>query len=204
MNVPLAYGTESPATGVAPPPMASPPPPRSFDEVYEAYFAFVWRSVRRLGVFESAVDDAVQEVFLVVHRRLGNFEERASIKTWIYGIVLRVVRDHRRALRRKPAHLGGAGAVESAEGLVDVEEKGPHEGAARREATRTLHELLDALGQARREVFVLSELEQLTASEIAEILGSNVNTVYARLRAARREFEQALARHLAREGRRSR
>src|SRR5262249_38050380 len=71
--------------------------------VYEKYFAFVWRSVRRLGVGDSAVDDAVQEIFVVVHRRLADFEERASIKTWLYGIVLRVVRHHRRTLRRKPA-----------------------------------------------------------------------------------------------------
>src|SRR5262249_12085268 len=61
-----------------------------FADVYEALFAFVWRSVRRLGVDEGAVDDVVQEIFVIVHRRLHDFEGRSSVKTWIFGIVLRV------------------------------------------------------------------------------------------------------------------
>ena len=75
--------------------------PRDFDELYARYFDFVWRNVRRLGVPEAEVDDAAQEVFLVVHRRLGDFVPRASIKAWIFGILARVARDHRRVLARK-------------------------------------------------------------------------------------------------------
>jgi RNA polymerase sigma-70 factor (ECF subfamily) len=176
-----------------------------FEEVYAEHFPFVWRSVRRLGVDTSAVDDTVQEIFLVVHRRLSEFEARASMKTWLFGIVLRVVRQHRRTLRRKPAQLGGAAAMDPDVELVrDSAGRGPHEQMAEREAVRTLHAILDQLDDERREIFVLAELEQMTVPEIAEAVEANVNTVYSRLRAARRDFDQAVLRHRAREQRRER
>jgi RNA polymerase sigma-70 factor (ECF subfamily) len=171
-----------------------------FEEVYVEHFPFAWRSVRRLGVDPSAVDDAVQEIFLVVHRRLAEFEARASMKTWLFGIVLRVVRQHRRTLRRKPAQLGGAAAMDpDVDQVRDAAERGPHERVAEREAVRTLHAILDELDDDKREVFVLAELEQMTVPEIAEAVETNVNTVYSRLRAARRDFDQAVARHRARD-----
>jgi len=171
-----------------------------FDAVYAEHFPFVWRSVRRLGVDPSAVDDVVQEIFLVVHRRLAEFEARASMKTWLFGIVLRVVRQHRRTLRRKPAQLGGAAAMDSnLEEVRDSRGQGPHERMAEREAVRTLHAILDEIDDEKREVFVLAELEQMTVPEIAEAVEANVNTVYSRLRAARREFDQAVLRHRARD-----
>ena len=161
-----------------------------FDDVYETHFAFVWRTLRRLGVPESAADDAVQDVFVVVHRRLADFEGRSSLRTWLFGIAARVASDHRRALRRK----GGLHEEVSAE-LPDAS-PGPHESAARSEAVRRLEQVLDLLDDDRRAVFVLADLEQLTAPEIAAALGVNVNTVYTRLRAARDDFNRALARQL--------
>ncbi|MGE3634951.1 MAG: RNA polymerase sigma factor, partial [Sandaracinaceae bacterium] len=71
------------------------------EEIYDACFDFVWRSARRMGVAEAHADDVVQEVFLVAHRRLADFEGRSSVRTWLFGILLRVVSDHRRTLRRK-------------------------------------------------------------------------------------------------------
>jgi RNA polymerase sigma-70 factor (ECF subfamily) len=168
--------------------------------VYAEHFPFVWRSVRRLGVDPSAVDDVVQEIFLVVHRRLPEFEARASTKTWLFGIVLRVVRAHRRTLKRKPAQLGGTGSVDADMDAMKDGAHGPHEKAAEREAVRVLHAILDELDDEKREAFVLAELEQLTVPEIAEALETNVNTVYSRLRAARREFDESVARHHARDG----
>src|SRR5882724_509457 len=67
-----------------------------FSAIYDAYFDFVWRSLRRLGVPEATLDDAAQDVFVVVHRRLPEFEARSTVKTWLFGIVLRVVATHRR------------------------------------------------------------------------------------------------------------
>ena len=68
----------------------------TFKEVYDEHFRFVWRSLRRLGVRESDVPDAVQDVFLVVHRRLAEFEGRSKVTTWLFGICFRVARDRRK------------------------------------------------------------------------------------------------------------
>lgn len=164
------------------------------EDLYDQHFDFVWRSARRMGVAESAVDDVVQEVFLVVHRRLEDFEGRSSVKTWLFGILLRVVSDHRRRLRRK------GGLAPLPDGLAaDAERSCPEEEASKRAKVRLLHALLEELDEDKRAVFVLAELEQMTAPEIAEALDVKLNTVYSRLRAARKKFESALRRHRAQE-----
>lgn len=159
----------------------------TFEAIYEQHFAFVWRTLRRLGVGQSALDDATQEVFLVVYRRLRDFEGRASVRTWVAGVAIKVAATHRRTLYRR----GQTEPVE--ETLVDPR-RGPHDSLARSEAVATLEKLLRELDDKHREVFVLVQLEQLTAPEIAEALGINLNTVYSRLRTARALFEAALAR----------
>ncbi|MBL8684041.1 MAG: RNA polymerase sigma factor [Myxococcales bacterium] len=164
--------------------------PLSFEGVYSDHFDFVWRSARRLGVPQASLDDCVQDVFLVVHRRLSDFEGRSSVRTWLFGIVRRVVRDHRATARERATT---SDTVELSQ-LVDTRSEAPDESAARAEATRILNALLETLDDDKREAFVLSELEQFSVPEIAEATGVNVNTVYARVRAARRELEQALAR----------
>lgn len=167
------------------------------EEIYDAHFDFIWRSARRMGVGEDAVDDVVQEVFLVAHRRLGDFEGRSSVKTWLFGILHRVVSDHRRTLRRK------GGLAPLPEGLeADRSESCPAEQAEKRQRLKLLHGLLGELDDDKRTVFVLAELEQMTAPEIAQALGVKMNTVYSRLRAARKMFDAALSRHRAREDRR--
>jgi RNA polymerase sigma-70 factor (ECF subfamily) len=166
-------------------------------EVYETYFDFVWRSARRLGVASLHVDDVVQEVFLVVHRRLAEFEGRSSLKTWLFGITRRIVRDHRRSARRKPCEP--LGAIEP----VDLGAQGADAQLSQQQDAQLLHALLDELDEDKREAFVLSELEQMSGPEIAEALDVNLNTVYARLRAARTAFEQAVGRHQARARRRA-
>lgn len=172
-----------------------------FDEVYEGLFDFVWRSARRLGVAESAVDDVVQEVFLVVHRRLGEFEGRSSVKTWVFAILLRVVSDWRRTQRRKGG-LASLDAIAPDGEVHDERARCPAGALEQAQAVRLLHRLLDELDDDKRAVFVLAELEQTTAPEMAEMLGIPLNTVYSRLRAARIEFERALGRHRARESHR--
>lgn len=167
----------------------------SFDAVYDEWFDFVWRSARRLGVDEPAVDDVAQDVFLVVHRRLADFEGRSSLKTWLFSITLRVVSDWRRTRRRK----GGLSPLPDDDALADRQSVEPGRVLEKAEAVRLLHRLLDELDEDKRAVFVLAELEGQTAPEIATGLGIPVNTVYSRLRVARERFESALARHRARE-----
>ena len=166
-----------------------------FEAIYREHFRFVWRSVRRLGVRGAAVDDVVQEVFLVVHRRMEAFEGRSSAKTWLYGILRRVIADHRRTLRRKPAWSEESpGQLDR---LRDVGSKGPDASAEEAEQVRLLYRVLDALDDDKREVFILAELEGMTMAEIAEATEVNPNTVSSRLRAARQRFEEALERETA-------
>lgn len=165
----------------------------SFDRVYDDHFDYIWRVARRLGVDDAAVLDAVQDVFLVVHRRLGDFEGRSSVKTWLYSIALHVVRDYRRREHRK------GGLAPLPEDLAAPVQEGPHERAETSEAVELLHTLLDDLDDDKREAFVMVELEQLTVPEVAATLECNPNTVYSRLRAARAQFDKALGRHRARQ-----
>ncbi len=174
------------------------PLPATFEEIYELHFDFVWRNLRRLGVPEAGVDDAVQEVFLVILKRFGELSDPEGLKKWIFAIVYRVACETRRSLRRKP-EAAHPETIE-VETLADGGEGCPHKCAERRETAQTLHRLLDELDDDKRAVFVLSELEEMTAPEIAQVLALNLNTVYARLRAARREFEQAVLREQARDG----
>jgi RNA polymerase sigma-70 factor, ECF subfamily len=163
-------------------------PLSAFDAVYAQHFESVWRSLRRLGVAEPSVDDAAQEVFLIVHRRLGGFERRSSERTWVLGIALRVAADFRRKQRRK------ADPTEPLnEALVD-QRPGPHESAANAQALQQVDQILAELGDEKREAFVLAEIEGLSAPEISEAIGVNLNTVYSRIRAARRAFDDALTR----------
>ncbi len=164
----------------------------SFDDVYEQHFDFVWRSVRRLGVPDGSVDDVAQEIFIVVHRKLSEFEGRSTVKTWLFAIARRVVSDHRRRLKRRRAHTPLYDKPVACAG------DNPQESAARLQAAQLLHAFLDSLADEQREVFVLAELEQMTAPEIAEATGTKLNTVYSRLRLARKAFERAVTRHRAR------
>lgn len=178
--------------------MKADPVPRAlptFEAVYDAHADFVYRGLRRLGVADAVVEDAFQEVFLVVLRKLPTFEGRSAVTTWLYGIMLHVARSHRRSTRRRMEDLG-VDAESAAEARDSVT---PERGAEQHEAVRLLYDLLATLDDDKREVFVLSELEELSAPEIAAMLGQNLNTIYARIRAARQSFEQAVSRHRAKD-----
>lgn len=164
-----------------------------FDALYREHFAFVWRSIRRLGVPEPLVDDAVQEVFVVVHRQWPGLEIRVALRAWLFGIVTRVASEFRRKIRRKDPR-----AREGVERLIDPGTD-PQATLEKADAARVLSELLEELDWQKREVFVLIELEEMRVPEVASALGVNVNTVYSRIRAARVAFNEAVARYTARE-----
>lgn len=165
----------------------------SFEEVYQQTLPFVWRTVRRLGVGDSTRDDVAQEVFVTVYRRLSEFEGRSSVKTWVFNILMGIVRNYRRSHRRKGKGQALSASVVDPAVLADGAAD-PSELASREEAARILQELLDELSEEKAVVFVMAELEEMTVPEIAELVNANINTIYSRLRAARREFNEALAR----------
>lgn len=194
--------SQASAERLQPPSRAEAPKRLDFDSLYDETFAFVWRTARRMGVEPSALDDVCQEVFVIVHRRLGEFEGRSSVRTWVFGIVSNVVLVHRRSLsRRSPAHRPGAGVIDP-DVLVD-DGPGPHETASLSELAAVARALLAELDDDKRTVFILVELEQMPVTEVSEALGVNVNTVYARLRAAREAFSAAAKRRRARQSWRS-
>jgi len=158
----------------------------------------VWSGLRRLGVPEASVEDAVQDVFLVAHRRLADFEGRSSVRTWLYGIVLRVAKDYRRALARQ-AHRAERLAQDLSVSAYSAQT--PAKEAERREANRALHAILAELDEDEREVLVMVELEDFSVREAAAMLNLHIRSCQRRLRAAHAAFEKKLARYLQPSGR---
>jgi RNA polymerase sigma-70 factor (ECF subfamily) len=164
----------------------------NFREVYEENVLFVWRSLRRLGVPEANVRDAMQDVFLVVHRRLPDFDGRAKITTWLFRLCMNVAKDCRRR-----AHL----RYEVFDGPTLEQQTDPAtpalEAIERRERQALVERALSRLTIEQRAVFALFELEDRTGEQIAEILMIPLGTVYSRLRLARAEFRKGIERETA-------
>ncbi|MEZ4442999.1 MAG: RNA polymerase sigma factor [Polyangiaceae bacterium] len=169
-------------------------PSLSFEAVYDQQVDFVWRSARRLGVDPAHLEDVVQEVFLTVHRKLAEFEGRSALRTWLYGITLHVVRNHRRGRRRKPLDVSEAAAI-AIENAPDSDRRRPDAVAERRERDLLLDDLLAQMPDPLREVLVMAELEGLSGPEMASLTGLKVATVYGRLRNAREKFNAIVACH---------
>ncbi|MCX4247615.1 RNA polymerase sigma factor [Paraliomyxa miuraensis] len=169
-------------------------PQRAFEDAYAAHHAAVWRCLRALGVPDAMIDDATQDVFLVVYRRLPHFDHAAPIRSWILGIARNVALKVHERRRRAPPRLA----------LVPSEPVEPEEVLARRDAAALVERFLDRLEPPQREVFVLAQLEGLAVPEIARMLGIKLDTAYSRLRLARRRFERVVARHFAMGDRRTR
>ena len=162
-----------------------------FEDVYKEQFRFVWRALRSLGIGENDIHDSVQEVFLAVHRKLGEFEGRSQLESWIFGICLRVASNFRRR-----AHRRHEVAIEP--GTLEVPDRRVDDAAERNLELRLLESILDDLPESQRVVFVLFEIEGRQGEEIAKLLDIPLGTVYSRLRLARDEFRRALARRQTR------
>jgi RNA polymerase sigma-70 factor (ECF subfamily) len=154
---------------------------KPFEGLYREHFAFVWRSLRRLGVWPSNLDDAAQEVFVVVHRRYADFQPGTSEKAWLFAISQRVASDQRRTRRRK-------GGLSPLSDTMASDAPDAFDAAVRSEAQDVVLAFLDTLDEDQRAAFILSDLEQLTAKEISDTVGANINTVYYRVAAARKQF----------------
>lgn len=168
------------------------------EEIYAEHVAMVWTGLRGLGVPEANIEDAVQDVFLVAHRRLADFEGRSSIKTWLYGIALRVAKDYRRSQSRHAQRVERLFENLSTSAAAPQTPAGEFE---RREAKRALHAILAELRDEHREVLVMVELQEFSVRDAAAALNLHVRACQRRLRAAHAAFEKKLARHLEPSGR---
>jgi RNA polymerase sigma-70 factor (ECF subfamily) len=155
-------------------------------EIFGTYAAFIWRTLRYQWVAERDLDDVSQEVFLIVFRKLPDFEPHGSMRAWIYGICIRVARDYRNRAHKRHEVLVDevSDAVGGAAADVDPE---------RRAEQRQLHEMLQRLDEDKRAIVVLHELEGLSMTEIAELVQCPVKTAYSRLAAAKKQMLTMIA-----------
>lgn len=167
----------------------------TFRELYDEQFRFVWRSLHRLGVRESDVPDVLQEVFVVVHRKLAEFEGNAKITSWLFGICIRVASEH----RRSPVTRREVASDDVLLNVRDESARDPTEHIDAQQKRALLYRLVDELPEEQRAVFLLFELEGLSGDEIADLVAVPVGTVRSRLRLAREGFRRLLARAGARD-----
>jgi RNA polymerase sigma-70 factor (ECF subfamily) len=161
-----------------------------FARVFRELAPFAWRVLRRLGVAEADVEDVCQEVFLVVHRRLGDFEGRSSLRVWVYGICTRAASEYRRRPHRRREEATSSPPEASVPAPQDEE-------VDRRRALAALDAALDELDDEKRAVFVLYEIEHVSMQEVAQAARCPLQTAYSRLHAARRQVEATMRRAMA-------
>lgn len=160
----------------------------SFDAIYNEYVTFVWRTLRAFGVPNGALEDAVQDVFFVVYRNLPSFEPRAKVTTWLFEIARRTASSYRRTRTT-------SGDLPVTDELLADPQPTPFDEAATAEAMKLVERILDQLDEKFRVCFVLMEFEQMTAEEIASLIGLNVRTVYSRCHRARVAFDRLVKRY---------
>lgn len=153
----------------------------AWKELYDAHFDFVYRVARRLGTPDEEAEDVVHDVFVVVFRKLDDFQE-GRLTTWLYRITANVVSDRHRRRRVRRAFA----ALKIWVGSRETET--PERVAERSSAQRAVDRVLEAMSPKKREVFVLYEIEGLSGEEIAERVDCPLNTVWTRLFHARKEF----------------
>jgi len=163
----------------------------------DEHFEFVWRSLRRLGVADADTDDAVQQVFITASSKLDAIAD-GSERSFLFGVALRVASHARRAVRRR-GEVSGDALDACADGAP-----APDDLLEQRRARALLDEVLEGLPLDVRAVFILFEMEELSLSEIAEMLGIPQGTAASRLRRGRERFQAEIARIEARRARRVR
>ena len=156
--------------------------------IFREHGPYVHTVLRSLGVHPADVDDAFQEVFVVLHRKLGAYENRGSLRAWVYGICVRV------ALRSR-SRRRSAREVASDDVPEPIDPMTPAEHLSEQQARRVLSTILDDLDDDKRAVFVLFELQELSMQEVAQSLECPIQTAYSRLRAAREAVDAAVRRY---------
>lgn len=153
----------------------------AFRQLFREHRVQVTRLVHRMTGGSADLEDLVQEVFVQVHKSLGGFRREAQLGTWIYRIAVNVVLMHRRAQKSRPYSLPSL-----TEANVADDGEQPDEHLARSRRVAALYRLLERMSEKKRTVYVLHELEGMTPTEIAKVVGAPVLTVRTRLFYARR------------------
>lgn len=157
-----------------------------FREIYDDHFRYVWRSLKRYGVWERDLDDACHDVFIVVHRKLGEFDMARAVKPWLLGISFRVASDFRRRSQHRRE------IVSDDQVPVDEKTRSQDEMVEVNRKRAVVYKALETLDLNKRAVFVMHDMQEHGMPEVAEALGVPLNTCYSRLRAARKLFSEAI------------
>jgi RNA polymerase sigma-70 factor (ECF subfamily) len=163
------------------------PKPNDLPSIYRSEFAYVWKTLRRLGAPLADLEDLAHDVFVVVHRHLGDYDPARPLRPWLFGIAMRVVSDHRR-VGRNAREIPGQN-LEPVDSTPSAEER-----LGDREARELLMRALDDLDLEQRAVLVMHDLDELPVPEIASTLSIPLNTAYSRLRLARAAVAASIAR----------
>jgi len=162
------------------------------EAIFREHAPYVHRVIRHLGIAPGDVDDVLQDVFVIVHRKVADFEQRGSVRAWVHGIAIRVAARYRR--RRTSSREVASGDASDA-----IDPRTPAEDLSDQDARRILAAILDGLDDEKRTVFVLYELEGLSMQEVAQAMDTPVQTAFYRLHAARELVYAAVRRHQLRE-----
>lgn len=161
-------------------------------ELFRQHASFVANFLVRLGVQRSELDDVVQDVFMIAHRRGGYLPGPARPTTWLANIALRVNANRRRSQRRSRVNADMAPierAVEPSASATQTVEA--------RQSLDRVQTALNTMDEDKRAIFILFELDEEPCDAIAAALDIPVGTVYSRLHAARKQFAKAHARLMA-------
>lgn len=158
--------------------------PASFQEAYRDYAQTAARWARQLGGSDMDVEDVVQEVFLVVSRRLSSFRGEARFSSWLFEIMRKIVANHRRRQRWRFWRSGNEQSLASAPSSLPD----PAAELERRQAVAFFYSALDQLPEKYRTVLVLYEIEGLSTQAIADLCELNLSTVKVQLVRARERF----------------
>jgi RNA polymerase sigma-70 factor (ECF subfamily) len=162
-------------------------------DLFDVHAAYVWNTLRRLGVSPSDVEDLTHDVFLQVHARLGDYDPGRPVRPWLFGFAFRIASQHRRRAHRRRETQGEPDMAAHPGARAD-------EQLALEDDRRMVQAALDAIDLDRRAVFILYEIDGVSMSEIANGLGIPANTAYSRLRVGRGEFRAAVQRLRSRRG----
>jgi RNA polymerase sigma-70 factor (ECF subfamily) len=168
--------------------------PADLETVYDAWAQFVWLTLQRLGVRHADLEDLCHDVFLVAHRKFHEFDGRAQIQAWLFGICLRVAANYRRRARFRIERTAGSMNQEGDPAVIAPSSTRPDEAFARHQAQALAQAILDRMDLTKRAVFLMFEIEGMSCQQIADQMGVPIGTVYSRLHGARAFFErEALA-----------
>lgn len=160
-----------------------------FERVFETEFSYVWSSLKRLGIPERNLEDVTHDTFMVIYNHFSTYDRARPIRPWLFAFACRIASDYRKRASNARESLG-------VDELPDAPGSGPLQDAmlASKQATALVHAAIQTLGEERRAIFILAELDDVAMPDIARSLDLPLNTAYSRLRLAREDFRAAMVR----------